>query len=256
MAMTQQETTRPPVESVDHALQVLLLLKDRPDLRVTDAAAQLGVAASTAHRLLKTLEGRGFVTQDRITRVYRAGPELIELGFASTREIDLREISEPHLRAAVTRTGETVNLVVLQEASVRFIAGFEADQRVRTHVLTGTLLPAYATSGGKVLLAELPREQLRTLYPRGLRRFTPSTLTFTQLLDELALVLMRGYATNRDESVAGLSAVAVPLRDRGGRTIAAVASSAPSDRMPARRVREVVVQLRECAAGIRAQLTH
>jgi DNA-binding IclR family transcriptional regulator len=107
-----------------------------------------------------------------------------------------------------------------------------------------------------VLLAELPRETLRALYPRGLRRFTSHTKTFTQLVDELALVLMRGYAINHEESVEGLTAVAVPLRDRGGTTIAAVAMSAPSVRLAPARVREVVVELRECAAGIRAHLPH
>lgn len=255
MAIEGASAPRHPVGAVDHALQLLMLLREMPDLRVTDAARELGVSASTAHRILSTLEHRGFVTQDRLTRAYRVGPALIELGFSSTRAIDLREVSEPHLAALTAELGETVNLLVLQDASVRFVAGFEADQRVRTHVLTGTLLPAYATSGGKVLLAELPREELRTLYPRGLRRFTPQTRTFTQLLDELALVLMRGYAVNQEESVSGLSAVAVPLRDRSGTTIAAVAMSAPSLRLPPRRIREIVIALRGCAAGIRADLT-
>lgn len=243
-----------PVGSVDHALQLLLLFRNEPEVRVTDAAERLGVAASTAHRLLSTLEHRGFVTQDRVSRAYRAGPSLIELGFSNARAIDLREISEPYLRTATERMGETVNLLVRQDASVRFVAGFEADQRIRTHVLTGTLLPAYATSGGKVLLAGLPRETLRALYPRGLRRFTPHTKTFTQLVDELPLVLVRGYAVNEQESVEGLNAVAVPLRDRGGSTIAAVAMSAPTPRLPPARVREVVAELRECAAGIRSHL--
>lgn len=255
MSMEPVAAPRHPVGSVDHALRLLLLLRERPELRVTDAARQLGVAPSTVHRLLSTLEHRGFVTQDRMTRAYRVGPALIELGISSTSAIDLREISEPYLRSTVERLGETVNLLVRQEGSVRFIAGFEADQRVRTHVLTGALLPAYATSGGKVLLAELPREELRALYPRGLRRFTRHTKTFTQLLDELALVLMRGYAVNHEESVEGLTALAVPLRDRGGTTIAAVAMSAPSERLPPPRVREVVAHLRECAAGIRSHLT-
>lgn len=255
MAMGRETGPRHPVGSVDHALQLLLLLREQPDLRVTAAARQLGVAPSTAHRLLSTLEHRGFVTQDRLTRAYRVGPALIELGFSSSRAIDLRGVSEPYLRAVTLSLGETVNLLVLQEGSVRFVAGFEADQRIRTHVLTGTLLPAYATSGGKVLLAELPRETLRALYPRGLRKFTAQTKTFTELVDELALVLMRGYAINNEESVEGLSAIAVPLRDRGGRTIAAVAMSAPSTRLPPDRVREVVIELRECAASIRAHLT-
>ncbi len=90
---------RHPVNSVDHALQLLLLLRDEPDLRVTAAAERLGFSPSTAHRLLSTLEHRGFVTQDRMTRAYRVGPALIELGFSSTRSIDLREVSEPYLRA-------------------------------------------------------------------------------------------------------------------------------------------------------------
>nr|WP_315267115.1 IclR family transcriptional regulator [Microbacterium lemovicicum] len=245
---------RHPVGAVDHALQLLSLLQDAPDLRVTTAAKELGVSASTVHRILSTLEYRGFVTQDRITRAYRIGPALIELAFSSTRAVDLREVSEPHLAALTAKLGETVNLLVLQDGYVRFVAGFEADQRVRTHVLTGTLLPAYATSGGKVLLAELSRDALRALYPRGVRRLTPNTRTFTQLLDELALVLMRGYAVNQEESVEGLSAIAVPLRDRAGSTIAAVAMSAPSVRLQPRRVREVTIALRECSMGIRADL--
>lgn len=238
--------------SVDLALRLLLLLKDRPAVRVTTAARELGIASSTAHRLLTTLAHRGFVVQDRVSKEYRLGPSSYELGSESLATVDLREVAEPHLRESVARLGETVNVLVREGDSVRFIAGFESDQRVRTHVLTGTLLPAYATSGGKLLLAELSREQLRALYPRGLRKLTPQTKTFTALLDELAVIMMRGYAVNDQESDPGLTAVAVPLRNRAGQAVAAVAMSAPSARMKPTRVREIVVELRGCAAGIRA----
>jgi DNA-binding IclR family transcriptional regulator len=107
-----------------------------------------------------------------------------------------------------------------------------------------------------VLLAELPRETLRAMYPQGLRKLTERTKTFTQLLDELSLVMMRGYAVNHGESEAGLSAVAVPLKDHVGRTIAAVAMSAPTARFARLDLREIVVQLRECARQIRADLAH
>lgn len=242
------------VESVDHALDILLLLRGRPQLRVTEVAKELGIAPSTAHRLMATMTARGFLAQDRVTKAYRAGSALIELGVRSTTALDLRVAGEPHIKALAARLGETVNLLVLEGASVRFVAGFESDQRVRTYVLTGTLLPAYAVSGGKVLLADMSREDLRALYPGGLRKLTPRTKTFTQLVEELSIVMMRGYAVNHGESEPGLSAVAVPLRDHAGRTIAAVAMSAPSARLARGRVREIVIELRECAARIRADL--
>lgn len=254
MSDEQASGPRYGLGSVDLALRLLLLLGDRPTTRVTTAARDLGIASSTAHRLLTTLAHRGFVAQDRITKEYRLGPVVFELGAESPATVDLREVSEPHLRDSVIRLGETVNLLVREGDSVRFVAGFESDQRVRTHVLTGTLLPAYATSGGKLLLADLSREELRRLYPRGLRRLTPQTKTFTGLVDELALILMRGYAVNDQESVAGLTALSVPLRNRAGQTIAAVAMSAPSDRMTPDRVREIVIELRACAAAIRGSL--
>lgn len=247
---------RHPVGSVDSALQILLLLHDQPSLRVTAAASELGIAPSTAHRLLTTLVHRGFVTQDRVSKAYGLGPAIFSLGAQTTSVVDLREVSEPHLRALTLDLGETVNLLVLEGGTVRFVAGFESDQRVRTHVLTGTRLPAYATSGGKVLLAEISREGLRELYPRAFRKLTERTKTFTQLLEELPLVLLRGYSVNVQESSMGLVAVAVPLKDRSGRTIAAVAMSAPSSRMPAARIREIVIRLRECAVQIRTDLVH
>lgn len=254
MADVTSHGPRYPVASVDQALRLMLLLQASPSIRVTEAARELGVAASTAHRLLATLLHRGFVTQDRVSKEYRLGPAVFALGAQSLHDVDLREVSEPHLRDLTVTLGETANLLILEGDSVRFVAGFESDQRIRTHVLTGTLLPAYATSGGKVLLAERPREALREMYPRGLKRLTPRTITFTQLIEELSLVMTRGYAINDSESVDGLTAVAVPLRDRSGRVVAAVAMSAPSGRMPRTRVREIVIKLRECALLIRADL--
>lgn len=250
------EAVRPRyvVESVDHAARILLLLERDRDLRVTAVAEELGLAPSTVHRLLTTLQYRGLLTQDRVTKSYRAGPKLVELGIRSTDSFDLRAAAEPHLRELAGALGETVNLMVLQGTSIRFVAGFESNRQVRTKVLTGTLLPAYATSGGKVLLAELSPTALRALYPRGLKKLTPRTKTFTALLDELPLVLMRGYAVNRGESERSLAAVAVPLKDRVGTTIAAVAMSAPSERITPQRTREIVIALRECSARIRAEL--
>src|SRR5690625_2737996 len=108
----EENRPRYRIESVAAALRMLLLLQATPELRVTTAARELGIAPSRAHRLLTTLAGRRFVTQDRVTKSYRAGPALIELGVRSTGAFDLRAAAEPHLRATTQVLGATVNLLV------------------------------------------------------------------------------------------------------------------------------------------------
>src|SRR3954454_11250642 len=86
-----------PATSVDNALRLLELVGQRQALRVAEAADLLGVARSTAHRLLAALRRRGFVTQDRPNGAYRPGPALAEAGLAAISRIDLRAIARPVL---------------------------------------------------------------------------------------------------------------------------------------------------------------
>lgn len=231
------------------------MLERTSELRVATVADELNVARSTAHRILATLAWRNFVVQDRVSRVYRAGTSLIELGLRSVSEYDLRRTAMPHLEKLSHDVGETVNLMVLTGGDARFIGGVESPHAVRTRVATGLVLPAYATSGGKVLLAMLPPEEMRALYPRGLRRVTGQTQrTLATLRDELAMVRANGYALNDEESAAGLRAVAVPIRDRVGRTIAALAMSMPSSRMSKGKLATVARTLHQTATLIRNDL--
>ena len=220
------------IESVDRALRVLVLLDERPSLRVTDVAEHLAVAPSTAHRLLATLVLRGFAVSDPVTRSYRAGPVLAGLGRADP--VDLAGVARPHVRALAEQLHETVNLVVLEGAQCRFVEGVSGDRPLRTSVRAGTVLPAHAASGGKVLLAELDPVQLDRL----LRVVAPRALTARTLVDPEALraqleqVRRQGWAVNEGESEDGITAVAAPVRDAVGAAVAALAVSAPSTRCP------------------------
>lgn len=236
-------------------MRLLLLFTSQRELRVSSVSDQIGVAKATAHRLLSTLARRGFVTQDRVTKVYRLGEAVIELGLRSVSDYDLREIAMPHVRALVAVLHETVNLIVLDEDGCRFIGGVQGDQPVRTGVPTGSLLPAHACSGGKLLLSHLEPENLRSRFPRGLRRITDNThRRMSDLKSELGLIRMRGYAINDEESAIGLRAIAVPIRDRRGGVIAALAMSAPAYRLEEPTVVATVHHLRETAAHIRNAL--
>src|SRR5450432_2337348 len=102
-------TPRPqyPIESVDNALRLLLMFRDRGEIRLSEAREALGVAQSTAHRLMAMLAYHDFVRQDPGSRAYRAGPALIDVGLSVVRAMDIRAIARPHLEALMQQVGET-----------------------------------------------------------------------------------------------------------------------------------------------------
>jgi len=250
-----EEPPRYLIESVDQAMRLLLLFQTERSLRVTDVAREFEIARSSAHRLLATLAWRGFVSQDRVTKSYRAGRILVQIGLDSIRDLDVRRKAHRHLEEVATSTQETVNLLVLEGGGSRFIDGVESDRPLRVGVRTGVLLPAYATAGGKTLIADLSAEELSTMYPRGLRPVTKMTVqNLTALAEQLAVVREQGYALNVDETEVGLRAVAVAIRDHVGRVVASLAASAPANRMTARDIPRVVSILSEASAQIGADL--
>jgi DNA-binding IclR family transcriptional regulator len=250
MATTRRSNAREPaypVGSVENALRVLRLLRDRPAIRVSEAAAELSVARSTAHRLLAMLQAYDVVTQDPESRAYRPGPLLAELGLATLRHDDMRTVLHPFLEELSNTVNETAHLIVLDDANCRFVDSIESKHALRTTARIGVVYPAYLTSGGKALLAELSDAELRRLYPqRRLPQLTDrSPATRTQLLAELEQVRADGYATNFGESEVGIHAVAVVQRTSSGRPAAAMAVSAPEQRLPKKRVPELVSALTE-----------
>ncbi|MDQ6730746.1 MAG: IclR family transcriptional regulator [Actinomycetota bacterium] len=222
------------IESVDRALELILALQDVDSLRVTDASDRLGVSRSTAYRLLTVLEHREFVTQDKQTKRFSGGPALLRVGLAVVARSDIRAEMHPVLESVVADLQETAHLVVLQGREAFFLDCVEAPAMIRATSRVGTSLPAHCTSGGKVLLAELPSVRLDDLLAAPLDRMTKrSKVTATGVRRELARVRRRGWATNDGESEPGLRAVAVlvPADTTRAGTAVAIAVAAPADRL-------------------------
>jgi DNA-binding IclR family transcriptional regulator len=223
-----------PITSVDNALRLIRLFNDRDSLRLTDACSYLGVAHSTAHRLLAMLIHHGFVQQDPQSRTYRPGPTLLEIGLAVVEKSDVRTKARPMLTALVEQFNETVHLMTLEGTQVRYIDAVEGSRALRVVPRTGTLLPAHCTSGGKALLADLPDVRIRALYadPAALVTKTDrSVSSLPSLIAALEEVRANGYATNYEESEDGVGSVAIALRDAGGTARAAVAVAVPTTRL-------------------------
>jgi DNA-binding IclR family transcriptional regulator len=227
------------LSSVSHALQVLLLLRQRRSLRVQEVAELLGLSRSTSHRLLAVLHGHGFLVQERSRGPYRAGPSLVQVGLAALGGADLRRAAQPILHALSEDLRETVSLILLDGSHVRFLESIEGPEDVRVSSRLGQSRPAHCTAGGKVLLAALDRDERLRL--SGDARLLEA---------ELEEVRARGYATNFEESTPGLHAVAVPVVGADSQIAAALAVSAPAARLPADRVPEIAAAASRAARQI------
>lgn len=236
----QKDTGTPayPIASVDNALRLLLLLRDRELVGVTEVGEELGIAPSSAHRLLAMLAYRDFAEQDPVTRAYRLGAVLA--GWA--RHLTDHDVQRVHpiLEALSRRVQETANLVVLDGGYVRFLDSVETERLVRVGSRIGVRLPAHWTSAGKAMLAELSLDELRERYPdEALATMTSLTIaTRSELEKHLEQVREQGFAVNVGESQPEVAAIGAVVRDRDGRARAAVAVSIPTSRLDGHRIAE------------------
>lgn len=235
-----------PIESVDNALKLLLLLGERPQLRLTEVSEYLGVASSTAHRLLAMLTYRGFVRQDERTRAYQPGTALTGVAYAILQRFDFRAVLRPRLERLNHDLRETVHLGLLDGSVVRFIDAVESPRAVRVASRLGRSMPASSTSTGKAMLAELPPAELRSLYPgEALEALTEHSIrTRSQLEEQLLSVRERGYAVSSEESEEGVSSVAVAFPASRSPLRIAFNASVPSSRMTPTEERAIAAALR------------
>ncbi|MCV7258079.1 IclR family transcriptional regulator [Mycobacterium shimoidei] len=245
-----------PIESVDKALRLLLLLGEKPEIRLTEATRYLGVASSTAHRLLAMLAYRGFVRQDPVSKAYLPGPALTGVAFAIFGRIDIAGTAAPVMRSLRERLRETIHVGMLDGAAVRFIAAVEGPAAVRVASRLGRSMPAHCTSTGKVMLAQLPQPELHQLLSdEKLERITPRSIGNRAALEaELARIREQGYAVNREESEEGVASVAVLIPTRAPGLRLALNAAAPQHRLTKSKYSTVAAALMEAAKEIGDQL--
>jgi len=232
------------------------MFREDRKVRLSEASQAIGVARSTAHRLMAMLQYHGFVSRDPRSRAYVAGPALVDVGLSVVRNMDIRRQARPYLEQLCAQTGETVHLVTLQEGNVLFLDSVEAQEPLRVASRVGMQLSAHCTSVGKALLAELPPEELRRLYKtRKMAALTPDSVTDRSVLEaELVEVRRRGYAVNHGESEEGVCSVGVGVRDQGGQIRAGLSVAAPRGRFDAKGPAMLARALLEVAQELGASL--
>jgi DNA-binding IclR family transcriptional regulator len=249
--MTSEPARSRPVASVARATALLDELGAAPDgLGVNELARRIGVNASTASRLLATLEAARLVERAP-GGPYRLGLKLVALADGVLARLDVRELARPRLRALVAATGETATLSVPgagEAVTVDFVA---AESSVVSVARLGRPSVGHATAAGKVVLAF---GDAVAASPGSLVRFTERTIVDSDALAaEVAAVRERGWAEAEGEREPDLNALAAPVFGRAGELAAVLGLQGPA-RLTAARRAEVLPALLEAASELSAAL--
>jgi IclR family pca regulon transcriptional regulator len=216
-------------QSLERGLAILSSFTSvRPLLGVSELAREVGLNRSTTHRYIATLAALGYLHQDTLTKKYRLGPRVVDLGFSAINSMELREISAPHLQRLSDESGHTVNMAILDGADILYIERCRSSRRgqreIDLNLHVGSRLPAYCTSLGKAMLAFLPDEERDAAVERiQFSRLGPNTRTSRQaLLKDLERVRATGIAVNDEELAYGLRSIAAPVLSHDGSAAAAI----------------------------------
>lgn len=261
MSSTTDPTSTPGVEvpALRKGLKVLELLASRGPLTMAEIQQHGQLNKSMTFRLLRALGEHGYVDHDVSSHRYSLALKLLELGGAVTARLDLVSVSQPLLSDLRNAFQETINLGVLREDHILYVAIAESSR-------PGLLMSGYvgnrnhlhSTAMGKVMLAFLPAEQQQEIlahYP--LPRFTPHTITDPALLrDAFARAHQQGYAVDNEENEIGARCIAVPILNTRGLPLAGLSVSGPISRIDGEAVRTMAEHLWRVSDKIAHRLGH
>ncbi len=239
--------------ALDKALAVLEAITSQSQpVGLPDLSARLELPRQTVHRVLVQLEAAGLVVRDPSRDRFSVGPRLSTLALAALQTHNQSAPIRAILQALVDDVGETCNIGVLDGMQFVYLERIECHWSLRVHLQAGSRVPAYCTSGGKVMLAHLDEGvRARLLASVRLEPHTENTITRVADLEaDLAQVRARGYAVNDQEFTIGIIGVAVPVIDRRGRVVAALAAHGPAPRLDVQRAIGFVPRLEQAASAM------
>jgi len=222
------------VQSLTRALAILETLAETTDgMTLSDVAQVVGLAPSTAHRLLTTLESRRFVRFLAPDGLWQVGVQSFVVGQAFRRSRDVIALARPQMRQLMEATGETANLYIEEGGEAVCMAQVESRQMMRAIARPGGRVKLHCSGAGKAMLAHLPADEVaKILQAHGLPRTTDKTLDTPQRLKvDLERIRVLGFAIDDEEHAVGLRCVASTVLDEEGQPLAALSVSGPTARI-------------------------
>lgn len=222
------------VQSLMRALSLLDELAENDDgLPLTALARSVGLPPSSAHRLLTTLQRKRFVRFDQATMAWRIGVQAFVVGAAFARSREVATLAMPYMRQLMEKTGETVNLYVVNGAQAICIAQVQSRQVLRAISRPGGGLPLEQSAAGKAILARMSRRQVEDVLGKHASADSKRSSAggLRKLHAELGRIRARGYSLDDEQVATGLRCIAAPVLDELGAALAAVSIAGPTSRL-------------------------
>lgn len=245
------------VQSLTRALSVLNIISENtPGMTLTGISRSLGLAPSTTHRLLTTLQEERYVQYDRDSSRWQIGMQAFVTGNGFLSSRDLVTVARPFMRRMMEESGETVNLAISEGDDVIYMAQVESREMMRVYSKPGNRVPLHCSGVGKAIMMLLDENGIdRMVSLRGLPKLTDKTISdLDELKKELKISQDKGYALDDEEHAVGLRCVASVIFDEYAEPFAAISISGPAARISAERLQKLGQTTKHFAGEITAAL--
>lgn len=222
-----------PVQALGRGLSIAEYLARQGPQTLADIAEGTGIAATTALRLLTTLQHHQFARADLQTGRWSVGLKAYEVGQAFVRSRDVVSVARPRMDELMAEVGETVSLALVDDEEIIFVAQVETEASLRAFFPPGERGPLHASGCGKAVIATWPDDRIAdALARRGMTQYTDNTLTsLDSMMSAVRETRRCGWSVNDGEHTSGMRCVAAPIFDGQGRAIAAMSISGPASRV-------------------------
>lgn len=219
------------LKAADTMFAVVEAVRELDGARVTEVAEETGLAKSTVHRHLKSLEKHQFVIKEGDT--YQIGLRFLNYGEYARARRNVYQLARPLVDDLAAQTDERALFMVEEHGHAVYLYRGVGSHAVQTDSRTGTYRYLHTIAGGKAILAHLPDERVEEILDRwGLPAKTENTITDRDtLFEELADIRERDVAFNDEETIEGLRAIAVPVVGSNGTVYGALSVSGPTHRI-------------------------
>lgn len=251
------EANKYTIQSVEKACDLLMAFgNSTEELGVSELSRMLNMGKSTVWKLLNTFENKGFLMKNPSSEKYALSVQFFQVACQYYNQVSIHTVVRSFMEQLSRKYGETIHFAIPDGDEVVYVAKLDGTFNINIYSRIGRRSPIYAPSVGKVILANLPREQAMDILGRNqLQAFTQHTInTKEALLAELDQIRRRGYALDNEEYEIGIRCVGVPIKNIAGTIVGGLSISGTTARMTDELISDMVADLKQAAADIAGRI--